>query len=109
MTRTAFLITLLIVFSLTAIAQHTHTNNKSDGTKSVEGKVAEINATKLILANDHGAQKEFSLNDKTKFRLLNKKSAKLDAIKPGLLVRVTFRPNDQTVTIVQETVKKFID
>jgi hypothetical protein len=111
MTRATRIATLLmIVLSLTTFAQHNSASRvKPDGTKSMEGKIVEINATKLLLANEHGAQREFKLSDKTKFRLLNKKNVKLDAIATGQWVRVTFREADQTVTLVQETVKRFTD
>jgi hypothetical protein len=111
MTRATRIATLLmIVLSLTTFAQRNSASRvKPDGTKSIEGKIVEINATKLVLANEHGAQRDFKLSGKTKFRLLNKKNVKLNAIAPGLWVRVTFREADLTVTLVQETVKRFTE
>lgn len=101
---------LLLALSVTVWAQRNSTSSdKTNGTKNVEGKIAEINVIKLVLANEHGAQREFKLNDKTKFRLLSKKGVKRDAISPGLWARITFREADLTVTIVQEAVKKFVE
>lgn len=107
---------LMIVLSVSAFAQGSGSSSSVARakperpfavTKTMMGKIAEINATKLVLENEHGAKKEFKLDNKTKFRLSEKKSVKLEEVKPGLRVKVTFREADLTATMVQETVKKF--
>ncbi len=118
MTRAVFavIVILLVAGSSAAFAQdsgfsrsmkRSQAERAMKDSKTVMGKVAEITASKVVIENDYGAKKELKLNSKTKFRLSEKKSTKLDAIKPGALVNVTFRPADLTATRVQQTVKKF--
>lgn len=75
--------------------------------KIVEGKVAEISDSKVVIENDYGARKELKLSSKTKFQLTEKKHVKLTEVKPGTFVKIAFRPEDLTATKVQETVRKF--
>lgn len=114
--KMVILVCLLLLFTLSSMAQGKAGNgtlirpkpNRSP-IKMVEGKVAEIDESKVIIENDHGARKELRLNSKTKFKLGEKKTVKLNEMKPGTFVKITFNETDLTVKKVEETNRKFRD
>ena len=116
MTRRIFVSSLLLLlFSLAGLAQDNSSGSKptkprGDRTflegKTVYGKLASIEAAKIVIENDYGAQKEIKMDTKTKFRNAKNKDFKLTDFTRGMLVKVTFREVDMTATLVQENVKK---
>lgn len=116
MTRTAVIVAILMLgVSGVAFAQgkagdhlvRLRSPRLNKNIKMVEGKIAEINDSTVIIENDHGARKELKLTTKTKFQLIEKKRIKLTEVKPGTFVKITFSEKDLTASKVQETSRKF--
>ena len=114
MIRHILLVTGLLLLSAAFVAAQNPkelkpANKRELNTKILQGKIAAIRDDKITIENDYGAKKDFKMDGKTKFWLQEKKRVKADEVKPGVLVNITYRTSDATVTRVQETIKKFKD
>lgn len=115
MTRNIVIVAFVLsLFTLSSLAQGKagygtliRPKPKNSPIKMVEGKVAEINESKVIIENDFGARKELRISGKTKFQLGEKKRAKLAEMKPGTFVKITFDETDSTAKKVEEATRKF--
>lgn len=99
-----------ILMLLTAFCGAQVGTNKKDrglpGIKTVAGKVGEISPGKIVIENEHGAKREIPLDEKTKYQLGKNKTAKLDDVKAGSMVKVSYRESDRTATLIAVDLKK---